>query len=172
MEYDWGDIREQACDHFQETPHPEVEERILLIFHQSPALVVSAIENVGRRYDRGLVNVPWAMVAKVVETEFDRSSAAQALKVSDESEKAQAALRAKRYLQKVGYVHKTEQELVDELFGNGGILRFWPDDLGLVATMVELWKEVRPIGIKLEEEQKERSARYREARALNTSTTS
>jgi hypothetical protein len=161
MEYDWGDIRALACDHFVSTPGDDLELRITNVFRANPKLVVDTIADVGRRFDRGQVNSPWPMVAKIVEDEMKRELHAYGIVASDVNAQASVVARAERFVRRCGYVYQTVDEIVEELFGERGMLRPWADDRTLLARMIGLWAEVRPQGEQLEQETERRAALWR-----------
>jgi hypothetical protein len=162
MDYDWGDIRAEASDHFGSTPGDDLEQRIINVFRANPKLVVDTIGDVGRRFDRGVVNSPWPMVAKIVENEMRRELTAYGIVASDVNARASVVARAERFVRRSGYVYQTTDEIMEELFGERGLLHRFADDRELVARMIGVWAEVRPIGEQLEYESERRAMKFRE----------
>lgn len=159
LEYDWGDLRADACARFGDTPGPALEERILAVFRAHPQLVAAAIEKVGGAYDTGRISSGWPVLATEVEREAERAAAARGVKASGYADRDATVAKAERYLRRVGYLHMYEDETRDELFGRGGILEAYAADEELVGRMLALWREVRPIGERVEQEARDRAGR-------------
>jgi len=143
QEYDWGDLRSEAADHFGEYPGPALEERILAVFKDHPKLVADAITNVETRYDEGKIRSPWIIVTKRLEDELKRAGEARRIRAVEKVDKNAAIGQAERDIRRVWYTHIYPDHVLDELFGKDGPLAQWADDEQLQAEMLEVWQQRR-----------------------------
>lgn len=158
--YAWSDLREQVIEACGNTPSAEQEQRIIDVFRQHPAAVMQGIEHVLDGHRRGIVRSPWAVLVTHVEklaTAIERTSVA----VTDERERDRKVSQARQWMRSAGMHFDREAEIEDELFGERGMLRHWPE---LRGEMLTLWREVRPIGEQLDAEAVERGRRDVELR--------
>jgi hypothetical protein len=152
----WGELRAQACDRFGGTPGAQLEQRILDVFIEHPALVAAAVDSVARGYDAGRVRSPWPMLATQVEREAQRAVHAHDVVASGSADHEAKLVKAERFIRQVGYICESEDELRAELAE-----RKWPVD----DNLVELWRSVRPIGEQLERDAIERAEHWKRTRA-------
>jgi hypothetical protein len=159
--YEWREVRERAVRLFGgDVPHPQVEADVLEVFERSPALVVAAIEHVGRQVAAGTVRSGWA----VLRAHLARSSTAGAVVADDEREREQQVAAAERWLRNAGVMLDRESEVDEALFGEHGRLRAWAGGEQLRERLLELWHAERPRGEQVERDELERAARWREIR--------
>jgi hypothetical protein len=159
----WAEVRAQAVRLFRgDHPHPETEQDVLDVFKRDPRRVVEAIEHVGRQVGRGGVNSGWA----VLRAHLQRGEACVAdVVVSDDAERGKRVAQAESWLRHAGMHFASEAEVVDELFGDRGRLRAWAGDELLRERLLDLWRELRPLGEQVEREALERAEQYNRARA-------
>jgi hypothetical protein len=104
------------------------------------------------------------MIAKIVEDEMRRELSSYGIIATDTTAKEAVTARAERFVRRSGYVYQTADEIVEELFGERGMLHPWEDDTELKRRMIVLWTEVRPTGEQLEYDTEQRAKRYRDAK--------
>lgn len=155
--YDWTEIRDQAIELFDhDQPGARLEEAILTHFQDHPARVVDLIQAIGRRVQAGGVRSGWA----ILRTELDRKPTG-ALVANDQTERHKAVHLSEQWLRNTGGYLDREDEIIDELFGDRGRLRHWPD---LQPRILELWRELRPRFVQADLEAVERGRRYQAQR--------
>jgi hypothetical protein len=154
--FDWTETRLRAIELFRDVPSAELEQRVLDVFLEHPHLVIEAVESIGRRFEQGKVNRPWPVLAKHV------SEAMKPLEgvASDERDRDKAIRRAEQWVKVAGKHFDSGDEVEVELFGDLGILATWRDDEALHERMAQLWAEVRPEGLLIEEQAEERARAY------------
>jgi hypothetical protein len=160
-EYAWVETRLRAVEAFSDAPSAVQEQRVIDVFREHPALVVEAIEHVGRRFESGQVRNPWAILAKHVE---EAVRPLEDVTATDERDREKRIQRASQWLRAAGKHFDSEAEVVDELFGERGLLREWRSDETLEARMVKLWRELRPEGELIESQALERAERWKAPR--------
>jgi hypothetical protein len=114
-EYVWLDIRDQACERFGDEPGRGLEQRIVAVFEQRPALVVQAIENVTKGWAHGTVRVPWAVVAADSERRLRERKQLGTVRAEDPREKERRLDQALDRIRRGEFA--TRGELIDGLFG-------------------------------------------------------
>jgi hypothetical protein len=162
-DYVWAEVRAQAVHLFRgDQPLTETEDYVLDVFQREPRRVVEAVEHIGRQVERGGVNSGWA----VLRAHLRRGEACVAdVVVSDDAEREQRVALAESWLRHAGMHFVSEAEVTNELFGDRGRLRPWADDELLRERLLDLWRELRPLGEQLEREELERAEQYNRARA-------
>lgn len=166
-EYVWGTMRDDVVERCGDFPSGPLEQRILTVFEQHPALVAEGVEHVLRGYERGSVRSVWPVIAKHVEqaVETRRRSSTP---VTDSRERDQAVERAKRWLHSTGVHFDREGEIVDELLGPLGSLRAWSGDERLVEQMLDVWRDLRPLGAEVERQAEARDKAWLASRSAQT----
>lgn len=157
----WIETRERAVGLFHDAPSAPLEQRVIDVFREHPALVVEAVAHVGARFEAGKIRAPWVILAKHVEqavTPLENVSA------SDERDRTKAIGRCEQWMRAVGKHFDSEGEIVEELFGDLGRLRHWRKDERLHERMLKLWREVRSEGERIEDEADERAQRWMASR--------
>jgi hypothetical protein len=162
-EYLWTDVRLRAIELFHNGPSAAFEQRVLDVFREHPALVVEAIEHVGRRFASGQVRSPWVILAKHVE---EAMRPLEDVHVSDQRDQVKAISRAEQWMRAAGKHFDREDEILDALFGDFGRLKTWRDDEPLRQQMVKLWHEVRPEGELIEAQAIERAEHWKATTGL------
>lgn len=154
----WADTRARATELFNgETPRAQLEQDIVNVFSNQPALVIAAVEQVGARYANGSVRSGWAVLrAHIVSAAAPTSS----VTATDTSEREKRIAQAEQWLRACGPHYDRESEAEDELFGDRGLLKPWADDEALKARMLSAWREQRPRGEQIEREQAEADERW------------
>jgi hypothetical protein len=74
-------------------------------------------------------------------------------------ERVQLVLRAERWIERVGMLYDQEDAVLGELFDRNGILRDHAEDVQLQRRMLDLWREHRPVGERVERDALERAER-------------
>lgn len=159
--YVWSDVRDRAVEAFGgELPGAEVENATIEVFGRRPALVVATIEAVAEAKQAGSIRSGWAILRTRLRDEEARAE----ISVTDESDQRKRVSRAEQWIRAAGKHFDSESEVVDELFGERGLLRGSRDDLRVRTRMVSLWREVRSEGEQIEREAIERAERWKEPR--------
>lgn len=76
-------------------------------------------------------------------------------------ERAHDILRAERWIENVGLLYDHEEPVIEELFGERGMLRHQAGDAQLQERLLALWRRHRPRGEQVEQEFLARAARNR-----------
>lgn len=161
-DYEWIETRLRAMELFTDSPSAAQEQRVLDVFLEHPALVVEAVEHVGRRFAAGQVRNPWAILAKHVEEAvrpLDNPT------VSDERDRDKAVRRAEQWMRAAGKHYPSWAEVEDALFGDtgygdgGASLRPY-DSPQLRERMAKLYRQVEPEGALIEEQAEMRARAY------------
>lgn len=147
--YDWLEERSKAIALFGDQPHAETEQDVLEHFQRSPALVIEEIASVGQSVQSGSVRSGWAVLRKRLGA-VDRANVI----VSAEPSREKRISQAEQWMRVAGLHFDRWDEVEDELFGDRGKLRSWPE---LKERMQSLWSEQRVIGELVEREEIERA---------------
>lgn len=160
--YVWTETRLRGIELYGDTPRAHLEQRILDVFLEHPAMVVEAVEHIGRQFAAGQVRMPWAVLATHVER------AVQPLDnptVSDERDRDKAVSRAEQWMRAAGRHYPSWEEVEDALFGDtgygdgGASLRPY-DSPQLRERMAKLYRQVAPEGQLIEEQAEMRARAY------------
>jgi len=158
-EYVWTELRAVAIERFRNVPDATLEQRVIDVFREHPALVQEAIEHVARRFESGQVRSPWIVLAKHVS---EAMRPLEEVTATDERERAKQIARAEAWIRVAGQHFDREEEILEELFGEFGRLKTWAEDGPLKVRMIALWGEVRPKGESIQAQAEERaSARHK-----------
>lgn len=163
-EYVWSELRDPFTAHVGESPSAAIEQRIIDVFSKHPVVVTQGIEHVRERYDRGLVRSPWPVLAKHVEEERDAAERATSVRATDTSDRRKLVERADCWIRSTGHYFDSEGELLDELFGDVGMLRQYAKDDELRERLLMLWRQRRVEVEIAEREYAQRVEREREER--------
>lgn len=149
--YAWPEMRDRAIALFNgDTPGATIEATVLQHFRDHPGRVLTLIETIGRRVTEGQIRSGWAILAHELEqTPPD-------VKATDDVDRAKQIQLAEAWVRKTGAYVDSEAELIDELYGDRGRLRNWPETK---PQIVALWNEQRPRFATAEQEAVERQAR-------------
>ena len=157
----WDDLALETAERFGGTfPHPETRDAIATVHQRAPNAVERTIDQVAADYQRGDINSPWGILRSRVQ----KITADVTPKATASNQREKAIARAEQWLRTAGLHYDRPSEILDELFGDRGMLRTHrtPD---LEQRIVNLWTELRPLGEQAEHDQLERLARYAEQRA-------
>lgn len=133
--YDWPSTRTHAIQAFNgDTPGETTEAAVVIHFQAEPVRVLQLVDAIGRRVQGGQVRSGWA----VLRHELEKQPAL--VVASDGAERATSVRLAEAWIRHAGHVVESEEELIDELFGVRGRLRWWPD---LQGRMTGLWQSRR-----------------------------
>jgi hypothetical protein len=147
--YDWAPIRSNAIQAFGDAPHAELEQRIMDAFAENPQLVIKQIAQVTASYQAGKIRSPWAILDLNLK---EANRPGTPLTATDTTAKLKTIARAEQWIRNTGAHYDRETEIVDELFGDRGLLKQYAAETSLVARMTALWEQCRPEGIRIEEE--------------------
>jgi len=158
---DWATTYEQAVTRFGETPGRQLEAELVEVFQHSPQTVIAAIEKIGDAYAGGRVRSPWGALRAELARQGERANVV----VSDNVDRDKRIQQAEQYMRAAGLYLASEDELRDDLFGEGGRLKAWKDDDELVSRMLELWRSLQPAAERVEAEALERAKNWKRGQA-------
>ncbi len=145
-EYRWSTTLDRGIDLFGETPGQQLEAELLTAFQQQPARIHSTIESVGAQILAGAnIRNGWAIVRKRIR------DAPEDVVVQDSTQTERKIVNARRWLHNAGCYVDMEADVMDELFGQQGMLRDH-DSEQLRAEMAEAWRQERKRGVAAEAE--------------------
>lgn len=147
----WSDLRDEAIAAFKGFPPASDEAALVDAFERSPAATRHAFERILDRYRTGQVRAPWRIWA--LECRQHRGD----IVVSLGPDREKSAARAETWMRVCGLMSDVWDEVDDELFGERGYLRSWPD---MRPRFEALWTEFRPGGERIEAEAEARAARW------------
>jgi hypothetical protein len=161
-DYHWPHQRQRATQLFAgETPRPQLEQDILDVFAEQPELVAAAIDQIGHQFATGKIRSGWA----VLRTHVLNAATPQAdLTVTDTTTREKRIQQAQQLLRTCGPHFDRHTEILDELFGDRGLLKPWHNDQPLRQRMLDQWAEQRQRGEQHEADEHERSQRFVEQR--------
>lgn len=116
----WSDLRAEVSERFGSFPTAADEHDILEAFRLSPTATRGALARVAARYADGKIFRPWTIWAREVQPRGD-------VVVDTTPDRDRQAARAEAFIRRVGHEFPNWRELDDELFGDRGMLRHWPD---------------------------------------------
>lgn len=152
---DWEDLALQTAERFGGTlPHPDTSAAIATVYARAPQAVTRAIDRVADDYDQGNVRSPWGVLkSRIQQITVDQHAAARA------TGRDKAIERAEQWIRTAGLHYDRWTEVHDDLFGERGRLRdhATPE---LEHRMENLWNELRPLGVKAEDEAEARGRAY------------
>ena len=156
----WHELYHDALIRFHgDTPSPPLEAQLIDIFRERPAEVQAAITKVADRYAAGKVRSPWP----VIKRELDRDQARH-LAVAVSADRQRLIELAEHWLTTAGLYMPSDDELLDEVFGQHGRLKPWASDTELRTRILNLYREHRPRGERAEQDARDRAAAYRQQR--------
>jgi hypothetical protein len=152
----WSRVRQETIERFGgELPRPDTEAAIVDVFEINPSAVTNAIDRIAKAFDAGKVRSPWAVL------KADLQGAADPLRevtVITPNARAKKIELAEQWVRNTGLHYATADEIIDDLFtSQQGRLHPWADDTALKTHIVDLWMQLRPQGIKTDEEEIARS---------------
>jgi hypothetical protein len=153
----WEDLALETAERFGGTlPHPDTAAQIAAVYERAPHAVEKAIDRVALEYEQGGIRSPWGILrSRVKQITTSEATATRA------NERDKTIARAEQWMRNAGMHYDSEQELLDELYGERGRLRDHPDTR---QRMLALWTELRPIGEQLDQDAIDRGTRYQEQR--------
>lgn len=155
-EYAWTALRDEVIAACGDAPSAELEQRLLIVFRESPALVAAGIQHVLNGYRAGRVRSVWPLLVRHVEESAARG---REVVVSDTRERERELARASAWMRAVGLYFDRWAEVYDELFGERGRVHEWAGDPEFVRELEELYGELRPLGLQTELEAEMRMRR-------------
>lgn len=133
------------------------EAELLEAFMRHPQAVARALEHViGRMSSANPPRFPW----RVWLLECRNVSGVDA--VAPAQDRGRDIGRALAWITRAGCYLPSADELLDELLGERGNLRYLADDPVVRAQLVEAWEKARPAALELEAEAERRGAEARE----------
>ena len=162
METDWFSIRQEAITAFDgDIPHAQTEADILEVFERSPELVLAAIHSLRDEIARGRhIRSPWAVLRHNL-----ANLQATNITATIGDDRAKQVGLAERWIINASVHCDRELDVQDELFGLTGRLKPWAQDAALVQHMLDLWRQQRPRGERVETEADERATAWKATRA-------
>jgi hypothetical protein len=161
MDQTWADAYAEALENFGRTPlGKELEAELVQIYEQRPEAVRLAISDIGTGFAAGRIHSPWG----ALRAELARQEARTHVVPTGNAERDKRIQQAEQYMRAAGLYLASEDEVIDDLFGDGGRLRAWKDD-ELVARMLELWRSLQPAAERVEAEAVERAEHWKQTRA-------
>ena len=157
---DWQTLRNQFMRTIGgDPPGAALEDQLIQAYTDHPEAVERSIQKIQFAHKAGKIRSPWgalkAEVAKATDPARNPTHHAG-------SSKNHALQRAEQWIRTAGIHYDRETEIVDELYGERGPLRAHPDTQ---PRILELWNELRPLGVILEADHEAYMARYAEQRA-------
>ena len=144
---DWQTVRNQFMRTIGgDPPGSHLEDELIQAYTQHPDAVERSFEKIALAHKAGKIRSPWGAlkteVAKAVDGARNPTHNAG-------SSRTKAIQRAEQWIKTAGIHYDRESEIVDELFGDRGMLHGHPD---AQDRILQLWREHRPTGEKLEAE--------------------
>lgn len=155
LDLSWSAVRTTISKQFGEAPGPTLESEIINAFEQNPAAVINASEEVANALHAGEIHSGWPILRKRIER---ITNPLRDVTVQKPNQRAKAITRAEQWIKTAGIHFGRETEIEDELFGDRGILKDWPD---LQDRILDTWRQARPTGQQLEADLEERSERWK-----------
>lgn len=150
----WNETRTFGIKRFGNAPGPEIENEMIQAFQTAPLAFVETIYEVANLVDRGEATSGWGLTHARTRR---LTQPVRDITVTKPDARAKAIDRAEQWLRVAGIHFDSQTEIEDELFGDRGQLKEWPD---LRDRMVDMWIEIRPIGEQLEREDIQRGLDY------------
>ena len=151
---DWDDLVLETAERFGGTfPHPDTSQAVAEVYQRAPNSVERAIDQVADDYTAGNINSPWG----ILRSRVSKITADVQAKATASNSREKSLLRAEQWIRTTGIHFDRAEEIEDELYGNRGQLRAHPETK---PRILELWNELRPLGVMLEQEAEERGRRY------------
>lgn len=176
-DYDWPTIRTQAVERFGgDPPGPQLEQDIIDVFRTHPQTVVRSIDRIAAAWDAGKVRSPWAVLRHEIR---EAATPAEHVTATDTTGREQAIQRAEQWLHAAGVHLDRISEVEHELFGTATIeptvtkdntpiesagtqlLAGYRDDQTLRTRIIQLWQQLRPRGIQIEQDAEARGQAHR-----------
>lgn len=153
----WDELLYETAELFGgQLPRPDLATEIQAAHNRAPQALERAIDQIANEYAQGNIRSPWgilkARLASLHTPETER-------KATNINQREKAVARAEQWIRTAGLHYDRETELLDELYGDRGPLRAHPDTKGRI---LELWNELRPLGVITEQDHEQRMARYRD----------
>lgn len=159
----WGDARESIEHSFAgQVPYDEHDEQLVMnAWQRNPHRVMAEVERLAAKQQRGEITFPWRVLSKIAPSIISRVD--QNARADVDAEKARAQRRSLSWVRNAGLHFDRWQDVFDEVFGERGNLRLWREDEAVVQAVRDCWEEVRPEGVRLQEEVELRAHRHRQA---------
>lgn len=160
---EWSSVRDGAVAAFNgEKPNDGTESAIIDVFKLYPQEVIHEINVVAEAVNNGQARSGWAVLRHRV-AKIEAISQRRNASVSLGPNRDKAHARADQYMRAAGLYLPSEEEVIEELFGERGQLEAFPE---LQQDMLDLWEELRPKAERAEREAIERGLHYRAKQAL------
>ena len=157
---DWQTLRNQFMrDIGGDPPGAHLEDALIQAYAEHPDAIERSIEKITLAFKAGKIRSPWG----ALKTEAEKAVDAARNPKRDKGAKREAAIaRAEQWLRTAGLHYDRETEILDELYGERGTLRNHPDTQ---PRILQLWNELAPLGVIVEQEAIERGLRNQTQRA-------
>ena len=157
---DWQTLRNQFMRTIGgDPPGAQLEDWLINAYAEHPDAIERTFEKITLAHKAGKVHSPWGALKTEATKAID---AARNPTHNAGSSKTKALARAEQWIRTAGIHYDRQTEIIDELYGERGPLRAHPDTQ---PRILELWNELRPLGVILEADHEAYMARYAEQRA-------
>lgn len=154
MSTDWQTLRNEVIQATGDIPGPHLENELITRYAENPTLVERAVEKILAGYAAGKIRSAWG----ALKTELARASDPANNPTHDHAaSRHKAVTRAEQWLKNAGVHFDRQSELLDELFGERGILREH-DTPELRAHILAQWQP--EIGQRIQAEHEAFAARW------------
>jgi hypothetical protein len=162
--YSWQAIREQAARTIG-YPDAPTEQAVIDAFERNAFAVSRAVEKIVSRVHASKLGASagWMIITREVEA---ITRPAPDVVATDTHERERALNRARQWMRNAGLYFPTEEEVLAEVFERSSLRDH--DDEVTRAEILRAYREVRPIGERLEREELERAGRLKLQRAGRT----
>lgn len=160
---EWATVRDGAIAAFNgEKPNDGTEVAVIDVFKLYPQEVIHEINAVGDLLSTGQIRSGWAILKhRVAKIEAISQRKHATVTLGPNRDKAHA--RAEQWMRAAGLYLPSEEEVIEELFGERGNLEAFPE---LQAEMLDLWASLRVKARVAEEAAVARGLAYRAKRVL------
>jgi len=157
---DWQTIRNTFMRAIGgDPPGAALEDTLIQAYSEHPDAVERSFEKITLAHAAGKIHSPWGALKAEVAKAVD---AARNPTHDTGKSRSTALARAENWVRTTGIHYDRETEVEDELYGARGSLLQHPETK---PRILELWNELRPLGVILEQEADERGHRYQQQRA-------
>jgi hypothetical protein len=157
---DWQDLRTHLIDTYGETPRPETEAVIINAYQLHPAALEATALTLTADVKAGTIRSGWA----VLRSRAGSISGPPSNPARDTGAERQKKLNhAEQWVRAAGIHYDEPTEIEDELFGDRGQLRNYPN---LKDHILDYWANHRPTGLRLEREADERAEAWKQTQTI------
>ena len=152
---DWQTIRNTFMRAIGgDPPGAALEDTLIQAYTDHPEAVERSFEKITLAHAAGKIHSPWGALKAEVAKAVD---AARNPTHDTGKSRSTALARAENWIKTTGIHYDRQSEVEDELYGSRGTMRTHPETK---PRILELWNELRPLGVIVEQEAEERGRRY------------